>query len=209
MPRPTQVSKLVGVFALLVSASALAGKSVVVGKTYGIAEPDVLTEIKSKASAVDWRAWMRRAPADYTAFTSASLPRATQTQSHLFDPTYLLPEDIRDNDGKLIAPKGLPINVYRRIKVPGRYIVMTDAPEDFEWLRDVAKPVSGDKILLAGGNVLQIRERTGVPVHVLEPRFIERFGLRSVPAIVQQEGIQLRVSEYLVDVDHKSKKGKP
>ncbi len=202
----TQVTKFLGVWALLASASALAGKSVIVGKTYTIAEPDTLEEIKSKASAVDWKAWMRKAPANYGAFQSTALPRATETASHLFDPTYILPDDIRDADGKLIAPKGLPINVYRRIKVPGRYIVIGDTPEDFAWLRDVAHPVSGDKIILAGGNVYQVRQHTSVQVLILDPRFIERFGLRAVPSIVQQEGIQLRVSEYRVDVGNKKDK---
>ncbi len=197
---PTRVVKVLGVLAFCVSASALAGKSVTVGKTYSIAEPDLLDEIKRKAAAADFGKWARKAPAEYTAFQSAALPRVRKTESHLFDPTYILPDDIRDATGKLIAPKGLPINVYTRIKVPGRYIVIADTPEDFQWLRDVAKPVSGDKILLAGGNVLRVRERTSVPVFLLDPRFIERFGLRAVPSVVQQEGNRLRVSEYLVEL---------
>lgn len=183
---------------LLASSAALAGKSVTVGQTYPIAEPDVLDEIKSRAGVTDWRKWMIRAPASYGAFTSASLPRATQTRSRLFDPTYLLPDDIKDQNGKVIAPKGLPINVYTRIKVPFRYIVIGDTPEDLVWLKDVAQPKTGDKILLASGNVFTVRQRTSIPVHILDPRFIERFGLQAVPAIVQQEGTQLRVAEFAI-----------
>lgn len=182
----------------LTSLPALAGKPITVGKTYPIAEPDTLDEIKGRAGTVDWRSWMRRAPADYGAFVSATLPRATETRSRLFDPTYYLPEDIRDAQGKVIAPKGLPVNVYTRLKVSFRYIVIGDTPEDRQWLREVARPAGNDKILLAGGNVFEVRQRTGLRVHLLDARFIERFGLQAVPAIVQQAGTQLRVDEYRV-----------
>lgn len=184
---------------IVVSTSAIAGKSVTVGKVYPIAEPDTMEEIKSRAAAVDWRAWMRKTPTNYGAFDSVSLPRATETRSRLFDPTYFLPDDIRDANGKLIAAKGMPINVLQRIKLPNRYIVISDTPEDLRWLREVAKPVSGDKILLAGGNVYTTRQSSGLSVFMLDSRFIERFGLQAVPSIVKQEGVQLRVDEYAID----------
>lgn len=183
----------------LVAASALAGsRAIVAGQTFPIAEPDVLEEIKAKAQSTDWQRWMRRAPADYGAFRSKELPRATQDESRLFDPTYNLPDDIRDQNGKVLFPKGFPINVYTRIQVPGRYIVIGDREEDFRWLREIARPQAADKVLIAGGNALLVRQQRRVPVYVLEDRFIERFGLRAIPAIVQQEGTQLRVREFFV-----------
>ena len=192
--------------ALLCAAGpASAGKVIVLGPAYPIAEPDTLQEIRAAIAGRDWSNYARREPSTYTAFQSTPLPRAEKTASHLFDPTYLLPDDVRDADGKVLFPKGLPINVYTRIKVPGRYIVIGDSQEDFDWLRDVAMPGPQDKVLLAGGNTLLARQQRGVPVYTLDSRFIERFGLRAVPSIVQQEGTQLRVSEFRVD----RKEGKP
>jgi len=188
---------------LLVSAAALAGKPVFVGNTYPIAEPDVLAEIQQQAATKDWKKWMRRAPADYSAFSSMPLPRATRSQSYLFDPTYTLPHDIKDATGKILFPAGMRVNVYERIKAPGRYIVIGPEPQDFAWLAEVAKPGPRDKVLLAGGNTLNVRQQRGVKVFQLDERFIERFGLRAVPSIVQQEGKQLRVSEYLLEAPKK------
>lgn len=185
--------------ALLALASSFpthAGKAVVLGQTYPIAEPDTLEEIKRQAASKDWQSWMKREPANYGAFASVALPRAQQAESRLFDPTYTLPEDIKDQQGKVLFPKGITVNVYDRIKVPGRYIVIGPEPENFVWLREVAKPVSGDKVLVAGGNVLTLRQTMGVPLYQLDDRFIERFGLRRVPAIVRQEGNKLRINEY-------------
>jgi conjugal transfer pilus assembly protein TraW len=189
---------------LCVAGQAWAGKVVVLGPAYPIAEPDTLQEIRAAIAGRDWSNYVRREPSTYTAFQSTALPRAEKTASHLFDPTYLLPEDVRDAEGKVLFPKGLPINVYNRIKVPGRYIVIGDSQEDFDWLLDVARPGPQDKVLLAGGNTLLARQQRGVPVYTLDARFIERFGLRAVPSIVQQEGTQLRVSEFRVD--HKEAK---
>jgi len=193
---------ILGLSALLCGVAAAGEKSVTIGPTYDIVEPDTLAEIKKRAGEVDWQAWMsKRAPEDFSAFQSVPLPFAKEDRSRLFDPTYTLPRDIVDGRGGVLWPAGTQINVYERISTTARTIVIGDDPAHFEWLRDVAQPGAGDRVYLAGGNVLvqmRARERR---FYLLEDRVIERFGLRAVPAIVQQEGNQLRVSEYALG-DH-------
>jgi len=178
------------------TASTGAPHRVVLGQTWTIAEPDTLQEIETAAKARDWRSWLRSKPKDYSAFRSASLPRATRGDSRLFDPTYTLPEDVKDERGRVLIARGTRVNVYERLQVPGRYIVIEPSAAHYRWLGEVAKPVSGDKVLLANGNVLEERERTARDLFQLDARFIERFGLRAVPSIVRQEGTMLRVEEY-------------
>lgn len=182
--------------ALLLSAHALAGPTL--GPTYPIAEPDTLEEIKRSASTKDWQSWMRKQPADYSAFQSARLPHAKRDAVRMFDPTYILPNDIADENGKLIAAKGTRINVYTKLKMRGRMIAIGNTDAHFRWLKEVARPTSDDKVLLANGNVLMARRNRQVLVYLLDDRFIERFGLRAVPSIVSQEGLRLRVQEYAV-----------
>ncbi len=194
-----QLVKILAASSALAAGVALAaGKSLTIGQTFPIAEPDVLEEIKQKAAATDWRRWMRKAPADYGAFKSVELPHATKNESRLFDPSYAIPFDIPDDKGKLLYPKGYRINIYDRIRVPGRYIVIGPSAAHLRWLDEVAKPSERDKVLIAGGNALLVRQSTGRTVYVLEERFVERFGLKAVPAIVKQEGNQLRIEEYAV-----------
>lgn len=187
---------VVSVVALLAAAHASAGPTL--GPTYPIAEPDTLEEIKRGAATKDWQSWMRKSPTDYTAFQSARLPHAKRHVVRMFDPTYVLPNDIADENGKLIAAKGTRINVYTKLKMRGRMIVIGNTDAHFKWLTDVAKPTSDDKVLLANGNVLTARRNRQVLVYLLDERFIERFGLKAVPSIVTQEGLQLRVEEYAV-----------
>lgn len=182
----------------LAAAATLARAEAILGPTFPIAEPDTGDEIRQKATAFDWHKWMNKQPEKFGAFESAALPRATSNSTRLFDPTYLLPREIVGRDGRVLYPKGYPVNVYKTLHVPGRYIVIGGRESDYKWLREVAKPVPGDKVLLAGANVFEQRQQTHLELFLLDQRFIERFGLRAVPAIVQREGELLRVTEYAV-----------
>jgi hypothetical protein len=189
-----------GTFVLLALGAAFTAAAVpasrVIGPTFDIVEPDVLTEIESAVRARDWKSWMRRAPADYGAFVSARLPLARSDATRAFDPTYTMPFDIRDDKGNVLYPTGTRVNVYEKLKIAGRYIVIAPLESHYRWLDAVAKPSGADKVLLANGNILIARRHTGRNLYMLDDRFIERFGLRNVPAIVQQEGTHLRVTEY-------------
>jgi conjugal transfer pilus assembly protein TraW len=180
-----------------VAAGAHAGQSII-GPTFPIAEPDTRAEIKAKAASVDWHAWAMRSPDKYAAFNAAKLPRAGKDGTYLFDPTYPLPQALLDRNGQVLYPAGYLINVYRTLKMPGRMIVIGPSDADYAWLMSVAKPTRVDKVLLANGNVFDERVKRHAPLFLLDQRFIERFGLRTVPSIVTQEGEKLRVTEYLV-----------
>jgi conjugal transfer pilus assembly protein TraW len=141
---------------------------------------------------------MQRAPVEYGAFTSATLPHAKRDVVRAFDPTSTLPQDIKDENGKVIAAKGTRVNVYERVRMRGRMIVIGATDAHFKWLDDVARPTEDDKVLVANGNVLNERRSRKRDLYILDARFVERFGLQSVPSIVEQDGLQLRVSEYAV-----------
>lgn len=185
---------------LLASFSTQAADHHVIGQTFPIAEPDVLAEIKGRAAQTDWKAIMRRQdPSTFSGFQTATLPLAEQDASFLVDPTYTIIQDISDGKGNILYPKGTQINVYAVRQFSGRTIVVKAKPEHFRWLETVAKPTSLDKVLIAGGSMLDARRaHSKYPIYALSDRIIERFGLRVVPSIVEQEGDQLRVREFLV-----------
>lgn len=184
---------------LALALPASAAQRVIVGQTFPIAEPDTRAEIRSRIEQTNWDLLMRRSPISaYSAFDSVVLPRAEKTTSRLFDPTYALPYEIRDDQGTVLYPKGFRINVYEKVRMPGRMIVVTDAPDDLRWLDTVVKPTDIDKVFLAGGNPVLLRQATGRKAFVLDERTVERFGLQRVPSIVHQEGLALRVDEVAI-----------
>jgi conjugal transfer pilus assembly protein TraW len=186
------------ILALLLASGAAQAVDVTLGQTFTIAEPDVLREIKGAAAARDWQSWMRKQPKDYSAFDSVQLPRNRIDQSRLFDPTYVLPRDIRDDTGKLIAPAGARVNVYAKRKRVGRYIVIGGTAADYRWLDEVAKPTDQDRILLANANVFLERRSSKRQLYLLDAHFAERLGVKGVPSIIEQEGVMLRVREYAI-----------
>lgn len=195
------MSVLHRLFLVLVAMPALAvagSRDVTLGETFAIAEPDVLREIKAAAASRDWQSWVRRQPKDYSAFDSFALPRNKANASRLFDPTYTLPRDIKDDTGRLLAPAGTKVNVYARRKREGRYLVIGGTPADYRWLDEVAQPTEKDRILLANANVYVQRKESKRQLFRLDEHFAERLGLRGVPSIVEQEGTMLRVREYAI-----------
>jgi conjugal transfer pilus assembly protein TraW len=185
--------------AAAISTAAIGGsQDVTLGQTYSIAEPDVLREIKTAAAARDWQTWVRKQPKDYSAFDSIRLPRNKVDSSRLFDPTYTLPRDIKDDTGRVLALAGTKVNVYAKRKREGRYLVIGGTPEDYRWLDEVAKVTEKDRILLANENVYVQRKATKRQIFILDEHFAERLGLRGVPSIVEQEGTMLRVREYAI-----------
>lgn len=192
---PLLLNSLLALSGLLTGAGT---HGVVVGQTFPIAEPDTLREIQERAAKVDWESVRTKIMKHPSAFVSAPLPIADHEVTRYFDPTYVLPRDITDGHGKVLFAAGSRVNVYQRIKDPARTIVIADLPAHYRWLQEVAKPQEGDRILLAGGNVVDARARTHLELYLLDARFIERFGLQHVPSIVQQDGTQLKVHEYVV-----------
>ena len=193
------------------AATAAAGERRIVGQTFPIAEPDLLQEIQQRAASKDWKsALQRKDPASFTVFQTVRLPDAQVDASFLFDPTYPLPQDVTDHTGKVLYPAGTTINVYARRQFTGRTIVIAADAAQLRWLDEIAKPTASDKVLISGLNMVEARQRVGArKIFALDQRIVERFGLRAVPSIVQQEGTQLRVHEYAIAPAAKLAKGEP
>ena len=193
-----------------VAATAAAGERRVIGQTFPIAEPDLLQEIKERAATKDWKSVMQRKdPSTFSGFQTVGLPLAKNDASFLFDPTYTLPQDVIDHNGVVLYPAGTTINVYARRQFTGRTIVIAADAAQLRWLDEVAKPTAADKVLISGMNMIEARTLVGPrKIFALDQRIVQRFGLRSVPTIVQQEGTQLRVREYAVGLAPVSKLAK-
>jgi len=188
-------------FALILSTvSAVAAADQIVGQTFPIAEPDAHTELLTRVKNADWKTLMDKSKIQYAALTGEYLPNAAKDETRLFDPTYALPQSIMDANGRVLFPAGYKVNTYKQlgIQTTRRYIVIGPDASHWRWLNEVAKPTDSDRVLLARGNVFDMRQKTGRNILRLDARFIERFGVKSVPAIVTQSGTMLLVREFAV-----------
>ncbi|WP_429885541.1 hypothetical protein [Geoalkalibacter halelectricus] len=180
------------------------------GRTYGIAEPDMLEEIRARAAQIDWQKHldaekMKEKVKSFQPDNLQRLPKATRTRSFMTDPTYVLDMDIpdpRDPSGQTILyPKGFSFNPldYRPLS---SILVIFDAtdPDQLAWFEST--PYRDDfraKVLLSDGNYFEVMERLDRPVFYLIAPHAERLQLQAVPSVIVQRDRALEVTEILVE----------
>ncbi len=182
----------------------------VIGELYPIAEPDILAVIEARARDYDWSAALARAQARAAKNLSPmfDLPTVTQDAESFFTPLFTVPHDIvipahEAEPEHVLARAGQQFNVldYTRLQVP---IIVFDASDPRQrhlvksWTQDAYKhadlfyvgavePMDGEPAQVVLAKALKR------PVYPWFGRMTDRFGVRAVPAIVEQEGKQLRI----------------
>ncbi|PZU07822.1 conjugal transfer protein TraW [Sphingomonas sp.] len=186
-------------------AAALAGPAAgpissrsTIGRTWPIAEPDALAEIEAKVATLPSDMSKAFGPRDkWTALKAASLGVAGTDRIRSVIPFYTLEFDITLPDGKTLYPKGFTFNPLTYVKLPQRLVVVH--PRDLSWALRSAR--ASDFILLSAlgsqnGDAIDLSEKTGRPIYILEERVKQRLGLTVAPVIVEQSGTRLILTEY-------------
>lgn len=185
-------------FAIAASAQGLVGKTSTIGRTWAIAEPDALAEIEAKVATLPpdmSRAFGPRSR--WSALRAANLAVAAADRVRSVIPFYTLEFDIRLPDGKILYPKGFTFNPLAYVRLPQRLVVVH--PRDLSWAMRTAR--QSDFILLSSldgetGDPIELSERTGRAIYILEERVKDRLGLTAAPVIVAQAGQKLVLTEY-------------
>lgn len=181
---------------MLLAATA-AQTSSTIGRTWPIAEPDALAEIEAKAATLPPDLSKAFGPREnWTAMKAAPLGVAAADRVRSVIPFYTLEFDITLPDGKTLYPKGFTFNPLTYVKLPQRLVVVH--PRDLGWALRTARP--SDFILLSAlggqnGDAIDLSEKTGRAIYILEERVKQRLGLTVAPVIVAQSGTQLLLTE--------------
>lgn len=194
---------MVGAVFSLIAASAAVGQVAAsqrstIGRTWPIAEPDALAEIEAKVAALPKDMSKNFGPrSKWSALKAASLPAAAADRVRSVVPFYTLEFDIRLPDGRVVYPKGFTFNPLTYVTLPQRLVVVH--PRDLAWALKASRP--SDFILLSAlgsdnGDAIELSERTGRAIYILEERVKERLGLVAAPVIVAQSGTKLILTEY-------------
>ncbi len=179
------------------AANTIASHSTI-GRTWPIAEPDALAEIEAKVATLPSDMSKAFGPRDkWTALKAASLGVAGADRVRSVVPFYTLDFDITLPNGKTLYPKGFTFNPLTYVKLPQRLIVVH--PRDIGWALRNAR--ASDFILLSAlgtqnGDAIDLSEKTGRPIYILEERVKQRLGLTVAPVIVEQSGTRLVLTEY-------------
>jgi conjugal transfer pilus assembly protein TraW len=177
-----------------------------VGPTSDIIEPDLVELIKERIAEVDVETRARESVASYwqrAPFTD--VPKARERRVRRLDPTVTTENDLRDHNGRILAPAGTRINPLAALPFTSRLLIFdgTD-PAERQWAKVHIQ--EDRKTILITTRIDRdvgwpawkgLHRSFGLPVYLLQARIAERFALEAAPTMVEAapDGRTLLVTE--------------
>ena len=126
----------------------------------------------------------------------AGLGTASNPRQWTFDPTITVEADISDDKGRLIIAAGTRVNPLDSVSLRQKLIFIDgDDAAQLAWAIKVHKAADAKLILVKGAPLDLMRARQRRFYFDQGGTLVKRFGIRAVPAIVEQQGRILLVRE--------------
>jgi conjugal transfer pilus assembly protein TraW len=192
--------------AVLVATTATAKDLGTLGATFPIVEKDLAAKLKAAQASgkIDDlnRKFASRAKARIERPNPVEgITHTLEPRSWLFDPTIEVPQDYADQNGQVFAHKGDRINPLERIPGFNRVLVFVDgdAADQVEFaIRRAKRHPDRERvyIVLTSGAPLELMRKEKVEMFFDQSGLLtSHFNIQHVPAVVEKDGLALRVSE--------------
>ena len=181
------------------------------GATWRVAEPDLLEAIEARLLGMERSGEMARLEREARERARRGLEEpepvpgiasAREERSRLFDPGITVARDIRTPDGTLLAAAGTRVNPLERMTL-SRDLVFVDGRRGAEIAWALARETEGARpariVLLAGRPLELMRRHRRAFFFDQGGRLAARFGIAATPSLVEQAGVQLRITEIPVE----------
>lgn len=198
-------SVLVGLVGLFASAQIFAQDLGVIGKTYVIAEQDAVEQIQAKLKNMEASGELAKIEKQAIQKSLHSLKnpkaneltKATKRIDKLFDPTQVIEHEVRAEDGTLIAPAGTRINPLEHMTL-SKSLLFFDG-RDKEQVNAAKAMIAkhGAKVMpvLTAGSWYDLSKSWRRQIYYDQGGYmIAKLNIEQVPALVTQQGQQLRIS---------------
>ena len=187
------------------------------GETYQFTEKDRIEEIKEQIinnktqienKLEEYKKTTKEKANNYKPTDLKKLSPAIKSNTFYPDMTYTNPNDIYDNKGDIIYPKGFKFNPLDYQTIHYQIIVINgNSKEELDWLiknnyTDNIKYM----ILLSDGNYKEVGEKIKQPVFYAMPKITEKFNLEHTPSIITQIGNKMEVKEICLSCNEGIKK---
>lgn len=195
-------------FAVQMPATAkvqAANKVEKIGTTYPIKEPHAIKAIQEALLAKQANGDLAKWQADAEARVRQSmltpkpvdwLATATKNDVRYFEPTYTVPATVYDHEGRIIAPAGTVIKPLEVAPIPFKLFFFDGRDEAQIKIAEKLSVEHGENFLpiLTAGEWETLSYRIGRAVYFdQEGRMSKSFQLTSVPSLVSQQGMMIRV----------------
>lgn len=157
------------------------------------------TKIQEWRDFIDER-WRNVRPGDVNP-EAPTLPSADKNNIKLVDLTFELTEDLKDQYGNVLYPKGTRINPADYMTLPFRYVVINaEREEELEWLQssEAMANIVSHRVVLADGLWHKASKKLNRPIFYMDVGFQNTFQITKTPSIISQKGNLIEVQEVSV-----------
>lgn len=123
------------------------------------------------------------------------ISHATEDREFFYDPSITLAETILTHDGQTVHPAGTRVNPLDTVRFSDTYLFIDgDSPEHIQWA--LSHSALRKKIILTSGPIIDLMKEHRVRLYFDQAgRYTSKFGIRHVPAQVNQFGKRFKVKE--------------
>lgn len=171
------------------------------GRTYSFAEKDMVEEIheiiEKDKDKINAKLKLEKDKALRWKPQQEKLTIAVKNRVFYPDITYVVPDDIKDVNGRIMYPKGYKFNPADYVRMR-QTIVIIDSTNKLQvaWAKK-NKYLDDMKymVLLNEGNAYEMQKKYKKPFYYVDKKFSDKFKIEKTPSLVQQVGNKIQVSE--------------
>jgi conjugal transfer pilus assembly protein TraW len=174
------------------------------GSVWPVKERNMAELLQQRAAQLNTKEiqyqWQNRAKQYYDRPGAVALPRAVKSSHHEYAPIAHAYQDIKDNEGHLIAQAGTSINVLARMPFyhPQLYFFNADDKAQMIYAQHI-KVTSNTKLILVAGSIGDAQKALNQKVYFDQGgKLTATFGIKQVPAHVYRQGDVLQVHEIKI-----------
>lgn len=178
------------------------------GEVFPVIETDLLSVIQNKLTTMQTSGALDRANKELAARTEARVKRptpvkgivvASQSRSWIHDPTITVEQDLRDGKGRVIVARGTRVNPLDTVPFRQRLVFLDgDDPAQVAWVMGRTTALNAKLILVRGSPFALMKAEQRRFYFDQSGTLTTKFGVRAVPAVIEQAGRTLKVSEIAI-----------
>lgn len=200
--------------ALIVSTQASARDYGQQGTVWPVVEPDLLQQIHARLQHLEATGETARLNEELKRRTIARVNRpepvagitsASETRVWRFDPTITVERDIADDKGRVIIAAGTRVNPLDTVPLRAPLVFLDgDDPAQLAWAAQRFGSTRAKLILVRGAPLELMKARQRRFYFDQSGTLVKHFGIRGVPATVEQEGRVLVITEAPIKPQERS-----
>ncbi len=208
MKRMLESVAIVALLSVSLTSSIHASDHGTMGQTFPIIEPDLLATIEGRLKHLQATGEIDRMNAVFAKRAEAKvrrptpvvgISRATEARVWDYDPSVSMDHDVRDPKGNLIARAGQAVNPLDFVTLHQTLVFVDgDSKAEMAWATQRYTDLEAKIILVSGSPLEEMTNHQRRFYFDQEGRLTGQLGIRHTPAIVEQSGRVLKLSEIVL-----------